>query len=49
MTIRAIKIFKKRLKHGYKIKCVLCKYEWFPKLKNPIICPKCKQKMGIIQ
>ncbi|MHA1867436.1 MAG: hypothetical protein ACTSXD_05165 [Candidatus Heimdallarchaeaceae archaeon] len=25
-----------------KLKCNKCGYEWIPRVKNPIECPKCK-------
>lgn len=46
MKQRFIKIPKKGTKHGYKIKCNLCDYEFFPKLKQSIICPRCRQNLS---
>ena len=40
---RRIKI--PRTKYGYKIECKACKYIWFPKLKTPVFCPRCRQKI----
>ena len=38
---KLIKIKKPGTKHGYKIKCPTCSYEWFPKLRTPYLCPRC--------
>ena len=32
-------------KHGYKIRCNACQYVWHPRLKTPVECPRCKQRL----
>ena len=26
------------------LKCKRCGYEWIPRTKNPVLCPRCKSK-----
>lgn len=35
----------KNAKFGYKVRCELCGYKWFPKLQKPVICPSCRQEL----
>lgn len=36
---------KQDSKHGYKIICNVCEYNWFPRLKTPVFCPCCNSRL----